>query len=91
MGIFEWKNSTRREKMIRTFLAYLVFGLYVEYFVTTFWYMVLYAETFAEYAEIMFFVECALITIAWHSMYLLQRRKFSDLFEDLDTLIEKSM
>lgn len=90
MGIFQWKNSTRREKLIRTILAYFIFGIFVEYFVTTFWYMMIYANTFAEYAESMFFIECASLAISWHSMYLWQRREFSDLFEDLDAMIEKS-
>lgn len=48
------------------------------------------AETFSEYSESLFYNFCALLTLWWYLIYVLQSENFVQILDDLDEMIEKS-
>lgn len=88
MGILQ--PTTQLERIIFSIANIVLLGLCMIYCVTSSWYIVFEAETFAVYAECLFIVLSSLMLTMWYSFLIWNRNEYRDLFARIDAIVEKS-
>lgn len=91
LSLFGILRDNSRGKYFSLISICAIFGSTVIYFVSTFWYFALTANTFNERANSFYYVSSSLLMFTWYSIYLIQRVKYIDLFNELDSIIERSI
>lgn len=84
------RHANQSGKTIRLFLNFAIFGIFLEFFLTTLWYFAFTANTLIEHAESFYVVTFAAVLLTWYSIYLWHRDDFRALFLDLDKIILRS-
>lgn len=91
LGILPFhRNQNRNQKVIRQFLSCAIFGVFSEFFLTTFWYFAFTASSIIEYAESFYVVAFSVVLLIWYTTYLWHRNDFRTLFLDLDKIVQRS-
>lgn len=65
-------------------------GVYLSYFLTTFWFFAFDAKTFMERAENLYYVLSSLSMLVWYVIIVWQKSEYKSLFDELDKMIETS-
>lgn len=67
-----------------------LFAFFINFFVTTLWFLTFTAHTFMEYSQGFYFTVSSLLVLVWYSIHYCQRRKFTELFVEHQAIIEDS-
>lgn len=87
-GVLPW-DSSHRGKFISAALKCVFFANYFMVLWQTLWFVLFEAVTFSEYSEGLYYLNGSLLMISWFTAYSFGRKKFVQIFEDLNKIIGK--
>lgn len=90
MHFFGVLQQGSNDKTLRiVYMCYNVVVLIV-YFLLNGYYFMFVAQTFADYSASSFYLLCSILVLWWHIVYLIERKNFSQIVDDLEQIIERS-
>lgn len=90
LSLFGILRDNSRGKYYPLISSCVIFGFTVILFISTFWYFAFTANNFHERANSFYYLSSSLLMFTWFSIYLIQRMKYINLFNELDAIIERS-
>lgn len=86
-GIFQHSSN---EKTLRIFFMCFNVTVLIVYFLLNAYFFVFEAQTFSDYSGSSFYLLCSILVLWWQVVYLIERKNFSKILEDLEQIIERS-
>lgn len=98
MGIFVYNRSAPsfvatkfyHEKIYQIGINIYVYGLFLNMFLSTTWFLVSGGKTFQQYADCFFYWISATVFPVWHTNLLRGSQEYTDLFVEFETIMDKS-
>lgn len=89
LGILQL-SSTQEKQLLYKVSNGIAFATFVQFWLTTSWYLAFEADSFIEYAQCAAFVLTSTQSILWYFMLVSQRKDKIEFFTRLDAMIENS-
>lgn len=90
MLFLRWMGLLQNNYSVTIVINCFIFGILVEFFITSFWYLLLESKSFETSSECAIYVLFTVLVIGWYSNSIWQREKYTCLFTELNALILKS-
>lgn len=89
LGILEYDSHPNRLQFAMI-LKCICGGLLSYYVLSVHWYFIFDAVTFEDYSRSFFFCLSSSLGASFYVTYLMRKKEYADIFDDLDVIIEKS-
>lgn len=89
LGILQFDAQPHR-MFIAKALNVICAAILAFYISMPFWFLIFDAVTFEDYSRSFFFFMCGSLCASWYTIYLVCHRKYAEIFDDLDDIVEKS-